>query len=127
MVAMMMTTYNGFVSIILQPIMGGFLTAVAVILVAIVGSPLLFKKVWDWWMKFKWISIFLTFVGILLMVTSWMAFKMIVFDNVTQKSVETFQPVLAFSGWFIVIFGILWCPLISVQPIVKKIKGFSTL
>jgi len=124
MIAMMMTVYDGVLSMIFQPIMGGIMTGIAMILIALLGLPLLIKKVWAWWDRFKWISIILISVGVLLMIMSWYPFKMTVIDFETQRSVESFQPALALAGWFSVMFGIFYCPFISVQPVATKMKAW---
>jgi hypothetical protein len=122
MIAMAMTVYDGFVSMILQPIMGTLFTIIAIVLLLIVGIPFLFKKIWLWWNKLKWISIILFFVCVLLMILSWFPFKITVIDYETKNTVEIFQPVLALIGWLGAIFSILYCPFISSQQIVNKVK-----
>ncbi len=114
MIAMIMTTYGGFSSLILQPIMGAILTFLALFLLLIVGSPLLINAVWSRWRRAGWLVLGLTFVGIACLIASWHpAMRIKVLNPDTGTSIDSFQPVLAGIGWFPAMFGIAFCPAIG--------------
>jgi hypothetical protein len=71
MIAMAMTTYDGVVSLILQPIVGSILTGLALIVLLVVGSPLLIGAVWKHWRRAGWFVLGLTVVGIACLIASW--------------------------------------------------------
>jgi hypothetical protein len=60
MISMMMTRYDGCLSLLLQPVMGALVTGLSLIVVCIFGSPLLFRRVWERWRHLWGISILLT-------------------------------------------------------------------
>ena len=123
MIAMAMTVYDGFPSMIIQPIMGSIITGISIFLTIFIGSPLYIKRIWNWWEQFWWISVLLVVGGILFMFLSWSPFRITVIDYETNRPVETFHTTLVFFGWFGMLFGIIHCPLISIQYILKRFKG----
>src|SRR6266480_1698020 len=72
MVGMMMTTYDGFPSLVLQPFMGAIFAFIAVLLCLLIGLPIRLiasmRKMWrrNWWLPFLFGSL-----GLALMVLSW--------------------------------------------------------
>ena len=115
-IAAMMTTYDGFPSLVLLPIVVAVMTGIAVVVVLLVGLPLMFAKVWTWWSRNYLVSIALVAGGIVLMILSWSPFRIETYDYTTARAVETFHPVMSLSGWFALIFGLLYCPLLSIRP-----------
>jgi hypothetical protein len=116
MVAMMMTTYDGVLSIIFQPLMGALLTGLSLVMLCILGSPLLLRQVWVGWRHLWWIPILLVFAGIGAVVVSWHpSFRIRVFNPDTKTWIDSFQPELAISGWLAAMFGVAFCPLIGIR------------
>ena len=113
MIAMMMTSYDGVLSMIFQPIMGAIFAAVAVVLCFILGLPIRFirslRKVWR---SVWWLPLFVGAVGFVFMVMSWVL-RVTVHDPATGMEVQTFQPAMAIVGWFLSVFAALhfWFPL----------------
>jgi hypothetical protein len=111
MIAMMMTTYDGVLSMIVQPIMGVFLTAIALTLLIAVGSPLLFLRAWRVWRRLWAIPLIICFCGTVAMVLSCLpAFQIVVWNPDRGTFVESADPALAIGGWLAMLFGILYQP-----------------
>jgi hypothetical protein len=117
MLAMMMTTYDGFASLILQPIMGAIFAAIAVVLCLLLGLPIrLVATLRQLWRKIWWLPLFLGAVGFVLMIVSWLPpFRQTVHDYATDTQIQTFQPAMALSAWLLSVFAALhfWFPLPS--------------
>lgn len=115
MIAMMMTTYDGFPSLLLQPFMGAIFACVAVLICLLIGLPIRFVvSVRRLWQRLWWLPLFLGSLGFVLMVLSWLPpFRQTTYDQIRQMEVQTFQPILAVSGWLVSIFAALhfWFPL----------------
>jgi hypothetical protein len=115
MIAMMMTVYDGALSMIFQPIAGTILTAIACIAISIIASPLFITRVWLVWRRMWVLSLFMFFAGILAMILSWhTALRIQVWNPQLQMQVESFHPVLSLGGWVTMLFGILWLPKIAI-------------
>ena len=114
MVAMVMTVYDGPLSLIFQPIMGALFAGAAVLLCLVLGLPIrLIAKLRRPWQRLWWLPFFLGAVGLVLMVLSWQPpFQQIIHDYDTGMDVQTFQPALALSGWLLSVFAALhfWFP-----------------
>ncbi len=113
MIAMMMTTYDGVLSMIFQPIMGAIFAAVAVAVCFILGLPIrLIRSLRERWRSVWWLPLFTGAVGFVLMVMSWML-RVTVHDPATDMDVQTFQPAMALAGWLLSVFAALhfWFPL----------------
>jgi len=116
MVSMMMTTYDGILSLILQPIMGGILTAIALVGVSVLASPLLFPAVWQRWRRVWWISLVMLVLGLASLVASWHpSLRIEVADPETGGTRESFQPAMAIGGWLAVMFSLAYCPVIGLH------------
>jgi hypothetical protein len=114
MLAMVMTVYDGILSMIFQPIMGAVFAGVAVALCFVLGLPVRFiRPVHEFWRRAWWLPFFLGSLGFVLMVMSWVL-RQTVHDPATQLDVETFQPALAISGYLLSVFAALhfWFPLL---------------
>lgn len=111
MIAMVMTTYDGIASLILQPIMGSILTGLALIALLVVGSPLLIGAVWKHWRRAGWLVLGVTMIGIACLIASWHpSLRVKVVNPDTGAMVDSFQPALAVGGWFAAMFGVAFCP-----------------
>jgi hypothetical protein len=115
MLAMLMTTYDGILSMIFQPIMGAIFAAIAVALCFVLGLPIRFiRSAREFWRRVWWLPLFLGVVGFVLMVTSWLPpFRQTVHDYGTGREIETFQPAMVVSGYLLSVFAALhfWFPL----------------
>jgi len=109
MLAMVMTAYDGFISLILQPIMGTIVTLLAIIILLGAGLPIrLLKQVNQWWRLHWWISFILGALAFAMMGASWLpCFRIRVFDPEIMLPVESFHPVLAIGGWLLTLFAVL--------------------
>jgi type IV secretory pathway VirB2 component (pilin) len=125
MIAMMMTTYDGFISMICQPIMGSIMTSIALLLCIIIGSPLLFNRLWKFWEKIWWVSIVIIFISFLSLCLSWYPFKETVIDPINKTPVETFNVPMSLSGWMGMMFGIFYCPAFSIQWLVERLRELA--
>jgi hypothetical protein len=111
MIAMVMTTYDGIASLILQPIMGSILTGLALIALLVVGSPLLIGAVWKRWRRAGWLVLGVTMIGIACLIASWHpSLRVKVLNPDTGAMVDSFHPALAVGGWFAAMFGVAFCP-----------------
>ena len=115
MLAMLMTTYDGILSMIFQPVMGAIFAAIAVALCFVLGLPIRFiRSAREFWRRLWWLPLFLGAVGFVLMVTSWLPpFRQTVHDYATDMQIQTFQPAMALMGWLLSVFAALhfWFPL----------------
>ncbi len=123
MIAMAMTVYDGFPSLLFQPFVGAFFATVGVLAVLILGSPLFIPKLWIAWTKLWWISIVLAVISVFAMIISWFpGFRITVYDQELQRQVETFHPALSICGWFGMLFSLAWFPLLSLRNAIGLIK-----
>ena len=109
MVAMMMTTYDGFPSFFFQPFIGALFAAVAVLVCFLIGLPLrIIPGLRRSWQRFWFLPLFLGSIGFLLMVFSWLPpFREVVYDEDLRTQVKSFQPALALSGYLLSVFAAL--------------------
>lgn len=127
MVSMAMTVYDGFPSMVLQPIMGSVLTSLGLFIVVIVGLPLIFPKVWKWWTKMWWLSIIIIVLSIVAMFLSWLPEnRIMVYNPELSSETESFHPVLGLGGWFGMLFALAWTPLLSIRNTINLIQKLST-
>jgi len=128
MLAMGMTVYDGMISLILQPIMGGMFAIIAIIILLVVGLPIrLMKKVNLWWKHHWWLSFILGAVAFVMMYASWMPqFRIKVLDPDSGSQVDSFHPLISISGWMLTIFSVLYFypPLPWLEP--KHFKAGRT-
>ncbi len=113
MIAMMMTTYDGVLSMIFQPIMGAIFAAIVVAVCFILGLPIrLIRSLRERWRSAWWLPLFFGAVGFVLMVMSWVL-RVTVHDPTTDMDAQTFQPAMALGGWLLSVFAALhfWFPL----------------
>jgi hypothetical protein len=126
MIAMIMTVYDGFTSMILQPIMGAIFTSLGLFIVVIMGLPLLFPKVWKWWTKMWWISLIIIMLSIVAMFLSWLPEnRIMVYNPEISSEIESFHPALSLGGWFGMLFGMAWTPLLSIRNAINLIQKLS--
>jgi hypothetical protein len=118
MLAMILTTYDGMLSFVCQPFMGALLTSVGILVVFVAGIPLMFSNLWKTWTKMWWISILLIFISIISMIISWHPdYRVLVLNPNSRQPIESPHLALGLGGWFAMMFGLAWCPLISFRNI----------
>jgi len=116
MVAMVMTVYDGLLSMVFQPIVGTMFTAVALGVLTALGTPLLLQPVWQRWRRVWWISIVLLALGLASLVVSWHpSLRVEMSDPEIGGMRESFQPTLAVGGWLAVMFSLAFCPKIGLH------------
>jgi len=115
MLASMMTSYDGLPSLIALPILVAVMTGISILVLLTLGLPLYARRVWEWWSQHYWMSLVLVSAGVILMVLSWAPFRVTEYDHTAETMIETFHPGLALCGWCALLFGILYCPVISVK------------
>lgn len=114
MVAMVLSVYDGVLSLILQPIMGSILTLIALFGLSVIGSPLLIRRNWAWWARNWWLSVALGGLGAIGFVMAWLPkFQVQVFDPDLQQMIPQPHPALGMGGWLAMVFAVLWCPKIG--------------
>jgi hypothetical protein len=114
MVAMLMTVYDGILSLLFQPIMGSILTVIAMLVLCVIGSPLLVGRLWKKWRELWWISVAIAGAGFVCLVLSWMpGIRVKVWDPEMSAWIDSFEPTLSIGGWLAMIFGVAFCPVIG--------------
>ena len=109
MLAVAMTVYDGFLSIIFQPIMGAAFSLIAILILAVLGLPIrLMKGMNLWWKAHWWIAFIIGTLAFGMMWASWMPeFRVKVFDPEMNMEVDSFNPYLAIGGWVLTLFAVL--------------------
>jgi hypothetical protein len=108
-VAVVMTVYDGILSMIFQPIMGGIFSTIAIVFLLIIGLPIrLNQKLNHWWSMHWWLSILLGTIGFISMILSWMPpFQITIYDDILKQNVQSFNPTLSCGGWLLLLFALL--------------------
>ena len=109
MVAVVMTVYDGLLSLVFQPLMGLAFSLVAILMLLLLGLPLRISKPLNaWWRRYWWVPFVIGSIAFGLMLASWMQqFRVTVFDPELQAEVSSFHPALAITGWLLTIFSVL--------------------
>ena len=109
MIAVAMTVYDGMLSMIFQPIIGAIVSAIAILALLVVGTPIrLSKKMNSWWKRHWWIPIAIGSAAFIMMCLSWLPyFRVKVIDPESNMVVDSFHPVLAIGGWLLTMFAVL--------------------
>ena len=109
MLAMAMTVYDGFPSLVLQPVVGTIVTGGAVALLLVLGSPIRFvRRPKTWWRRRWWIPPALGTAAFAMMVASWLpSFRVTLFDPDNHRHFESLHPALGIGGWLLTIFSVL--------------------
>ncbi len=109
LLAVLMTAYDGLLTLISQPIAGCIYTLIALVLLSVLGLPLrLYRPLNVWWKRRWWMPIAMGAFAFILMAFSWLpALRWSMTDPELGIPVETFHPVLAFGGWLLTLFSVL--------------------
>ena len=114
MIAMVMTTYDGIMSFIFQPIVAVFLSGISVLAICVVGLPLMIPKLWMIWSRAWVVPTGIFTISLCLMYMSWLPqYREYVSDGDTGVQVPTFNTMMVLGGWFLLGFSIVWHPKIG--------------
>lgn len=114
LLAVGMTVYDGALSAIFQTFFGSVFTALALLALSIVGSPLLLRSTWRQWRRIWWVSVSIAVLGAAAILTSWHpCLRVRILDPETGRLTESFHPALAIGGWLAMMFGVAFCPLLG--------------
>src|SRR5690606_32740947 len=82
MLAVVLTVYDGLLSVILQPILGAVFTGVAILCLLVAGLPIRrIHKINQWWKAHWWVALVIGSLALLMLWLSWMPqFRIQVFD-----------------------------------------------
>ena len=109
MLAVILTIYDGILSLILQPIAGAFFSGLAIAFLLVLGLPIrLSKKLHAWWRVHWWIAPALLGLATLMIVASWLPLLRAQYiDPEWGTQEESFNQFLAPVGWLLTLFAIL--------------------
>jgi succinate dehydrogenase hydrophobic anchor subunit len=111
MVAMVLTVYDGGLSLIFQPIMAGIFSGVFVVGALLVGLPLRAPKIREVWSHAGLWPLLLTFGAIGVMIFhAQLGLQAELVDPETKEKVKTMLPVAALICYFVAIFPIVNLP-----------------
>jgi hypothetical protein len=122
MLAMVMTVYDGILSMILQPIVGAICSLLGLVAVGLLGLPLYWGplKSW-WWTRGAWVSLAILAASILALGMSWHpSFRVMARHPELGTQIQSFNPTLAIGGWLGLLFGLAHSPLLS-GPFLKRV------
>jgi len=109
MVATVLTLYDGLLSLVFQPVIGGFFSLVVVLGLLVIGLPIrMIPGVNRWWKRYWWVSLLAAGVAFLMMWASWIpSMRIVIVDPDLQIERESFQPLLSIGGWVLAMFAVL--------------------
>lgn len=109
MLAVVLTMYDGFLTLIFQPIAGLLFSGVAIIVLLLVGLPIrLSKTINRWWRKHWWIPLALGISACVMMFLSLTPpFLEQVMDPELNEMVDCMNTDLGGGGWLLTIFAVL--------------------
>lgn len=112
--AVMAGGYDGIITVIFMPIMGGIMTGLALAVLTVLGVPLLFPKIWAPWRRLWWASVVLFLAGIVAVCFSWHPdLRIIVEQPELHTPIPSFEPMLGIGGWGLIMFSVAYCPLLG--------------
>ncbi len=111
MVAMVLTVYDGGLSLIFQPIMAGIFSGVFVVGALLVGLPLRAPKIKEVWSHAGWWTLLLSFCAIGVMIFhAQLGLQTELVDPETKEKIKTMLPVAALICYFLSLFPIVNLP-----------------
>lgn len=120
-------TYEGFESLIGQPLVAGFFSLVGIMIAGVLGIPLFLPVVKRHRRRWWWIALLLVPAGDALMILSWLpGFTEEVRLPDGQGTFQSFNTGLAIGGWFMALFGLLHCPVLSLVPLGRFLRRETT-
>jgi hypothetical protein len=121
MLAMVMTVYDGLMSMIFQPIVGAICSLLGLAVVGLLGLPLYWgpHRSW-WWTRGAWLSVVILAASIVALGSSWHpSLRIMVRHPELATDIASFHPALAIGGWLGLLFGLAHTPLLS-GPFLKR-------
>lgn len=113
MFLVVVTMYDGFVTVVLLPIAATVWTAIGMGICFVVGLALRLLKSFRWQTKhFEALII----IGVALVVMSWV-FSVQVYDLVCEQNYDVPHPYFGISGWLITLFAIMHFPTSKTESI----------
>jgi len=118
------TEFDGFETIIGQSIMAIIFSILYVIVTIILGLPLFHPKLWSWWSKMWWLSIAIAMLGIIsILISNLPSLQMTLTHPETKQQFQSPNGYLVYGGWLVITFSIVWCPLISIRNLKKRLSN----
>jgi hypothetical protein len=115
MVAMMVMTYDGALSLVVQPLLAILVTSLSCACCLALGSPLLFDPLWRRWSGIQAASWILLAISCAMILPAWHpSWRIHVHDPGTGGISASFTPTLSVLGWSGTLFSILWHPAIGI-------------
>lgn len=122
MLAIVMTVYDGLMSIVFQPIVGAIFSLVGVVAMGLLGLPLYWGPLRSWWWtRGAWLSVFILAASIVALGLSWHpSLRIMVRHPELATDIASFHPTLAIGGWLGLLFCLAHTPLLS-GPFLKRV------
>jgi len=112
---MLMTVYDGLMSMIFQPMVGAICSLLGLMAVGFLGLPLYWGPLKGWrWTRGAWLSVAVLAASIVALGMSWHpSLRILVRHPELSTGIESFHPVLAIEGWICLLFSLAHTPLLS--------------
>lgn len=122
MLAMVMTVYDGLMSMVFQPIAGAICSMLGLVAVGLLGLPLYWGPLRSWWWtRGAWLSVVILAASIVALGLSWHpSLRIMVRHPELATDIASFHPALAIGGWLGFLFGLAHMPLLS-GPFLKRV------
>lgn len=103
------TVYDGALSLIFQPIVGAFLSGLAILILLVVGLPIRLIEKWNfWWKAHWWVPPALATLACLMMCISWLPSLRVQVPHPDYPIMTDYpQPILSQGGWLLTLFAVL--------------------
>jgi hypothetical protein len=121
MLAMVMTVYDGLMSMIFQPFAGAICSLLGIVAVGLLGLPLYWGPLRSWWWtRGAWLSVVILAASIVALGLSWHpSLRIMVRHPELDTDIASFHPALAIGGWLGLLFGIAHTPLLSLAFLMR--------
>lgn len=122
LLAMVLTVYDGLMSMIFQPIVGAICSLVGLAAMGLLGLPLYWGPLRSWWWtRGAWPSVVILAASIVALGLSWHpSLRIMVRHPELATDIASFHPTLAIGGWLGLLFGLADTPLLS-GPFLKRV------
>lgn len=126
MLAMVMTVYDGVLSLIFQPIVGFIITTIAIFSLLVIGLPIRFiRPINRWWRAHWWLTIGLAGTAFVMMCAAWLPmFRVQDLHPERNVMINSPNPILGLGGWLLTLFCVLhfYPPFFLLGRVLNKIK-----
>jgi hypothetical protein len=111
MVAMVLTVYDGALSLIFQPIMAALFSGVFVAAAFVVGLPLRLPKIRDVWSRFSWWALLISAAAICVLIFhEKLGLEVDGVDPETKEQMKMMSPLAGLLSYFFAIFPVVNLP-----------------